>query len=158
MSKISKRKYPAYFVAGTNKWFTGYDGEAITREYADHYAEKHPDRTHPLTWGGYVECTEGVHEYRHLSLQFLRTAKGRSSAVAIFKDEAGFEYKLSFLTLDKILNILHHPVGTGLYNLYDVREKRDLTGGGTWIEGTFMQIKQGANYFIEPVEVAKIGK
>lgn len=78
--------------------------------------------------------------------------------MAIFKDEDGFEYKLSFLTLDKILNILHHPVGTGLYNLYDVREKRDLTGGGTWIDGTFMQIKQGANYFIEPVEVAKIGK
>ena len=125
--KLNKRTYPALGApGGQRKWYTGWDGA-----------------TH-----GCLRLDS--HEYRKLRLQFVKTKKGRSSAVVIFKDAEGFEYTLSFNTLELILRLLHQKRGE-LHRVYDLSETRDQDG--TWVEGTFTQIKRGANYFIEPVEV-----
>lgn len=128
MKDLSKRKYPALGApsGGQRKWFTGWAGN-----------------TH-----GCLQLAE--HETRKLRLQFVRTEKGMSSATAIFKDEEDFEYEISFGSLEKILILLHHK-RTDYHRQYDISETR--IHGSTWIEGTFMQIKRGQNYFIEPVEV-----
>lgn len=128
MSKLGKRKYPALGApsGGQRKWYTGWAGD-----------------TH-----GCLILAE--HETRKLRLQFVKTKKGMSSAVAVFQDEDGFQYNLSFNCLELILVLLHHK-RTDFHRKYDISETR--IHGSTWIEGTFMQIKRGQNYFIEPVEV-----
>lgn len=125
MKKLSKRSYPAYADL-RGKWFTGWDGDTE----------------------GCIELPN--HEYRQLRLQFVKTKKGRSSAIAVFRDAEDTEFNLSFNTLELILVLLHHK-RVELHQKYDISETRDRNG--TWVEGTFMQVKRGANYFIEPVEV-----
>lgn len=123
MQKLSKRKYPALEVDG--KWFTGWTGEI-------------------------GDAVEAEHVTRKMRLQFLTTEKGMSSATAIFRDKEGFRYTVSFGGLELIIKLLHWP-RSEWHQQYDIEEIRDRNG--TWIEGTFMQVKKGQNYFIEPAEV-----
>ncbi|AEZ66179.1 hypothetical protein EXT67_20870 [Pectobacterium atrosepticum] len=156
MPNLSKRKYPALNVTGTGKWFTGWDGLAFTQEQEDSYIRQWPKCNREYTFGsdGTNRRVEvGEHETRQLSLRFKSNEKGRSSAVAVFADKEGFEYKISFSSLELILRLLHWKRDPN--TKYDVSETR-IQGSGTWIEGTFMQIKRGQNYFIEPVEVGDV--
>lgn len=153
MVKLKKRKYPALNVTGTGKWFTGWEGEAFTvaQEEAHLHRYPHCDLESIFRGGGRSQRVEPVdHEVRQLSLQFKSNEKGRSSAVAVFADKDGFEYNISFSSLELILRLLHWKRDPN--TKYDVSETR-IQGSGTWIEGTFMQVKRGQNYFIEPVEV-----
>lgn len=154
MSKLKKRSYPALAEAGSGgKWFTGWEGFAFTEKSEAAYAARFPlcDFDHLFRPGGENKRVEEIeHETRKLRLQFVRTEKGRSSATAIFKDEEDFEYAVSFNTLEMILILLHHK-RTDYHRKHDISETRIL--GSTWVEGTFMQVKKGQNYFIEPVEV-----
>lgn len=152
MKDLSKRKYPALNVTGTNKWYTGWDGYAFTPQQESAYFLQYPRCEkeyffHIDSENKRVE--ECGHETRRLSLQFQSNQKGRSSAVAVFVDKEGFEYHISFSGLELMLRLLHWK--------RDRTTKHDLSEtrihGSTWIEGTFMQIKRGQNYFIEPVEV-----
>lgn len=123
MQKLSKRKYPALEVGG--KWFTGWAAEI-------------------------GDAVEAEHVTRKLRLQFLTTERGMSSATAVFRDKEGFRYTISLNGLELIIKLLHWP-RSEWHQQYDIEEARDRTG--TWIDGTFMQVKKGQNYFIEPVEV-----
>lgn len=156
MPNLSKRKYPALNVTGTGKWFTGWDGSAFTTRQEEAYSARWPhcDLESMFRSGGDNKRVEvGEHETRQLTLQFKSNEKGRSSAVAVFSDKDGFEYNISFSSLELILRLLHWKRDPN--TKYDVSETR-IQGSGTWIEGTFMQIKRGQNYFIEPVEVGDV--
>lgn len=153
MSKLRKRNYPALEVTGTGKWFTGWEDNAFTEERWEAFQRRYPNADYRYVFEGnspsyFVDIIE--HETRKLSLQFSHTEKGRSSAVAVFEDKDGFKYKVSFSNLELILQLLHRKRDPN--TKYDISETR-IQGSGTWIEGTFMQVKKGQNYFIEPVEV-----
>ena len=154
MGKLRKRSYPALAEAGSGgKWFTGWEGFAFTPDQEKAYSARFPlfDFENMFRPGGYNKRVEEIdHETRKMSLQFSHTEKGRSSAVAVFEDKEGFEYKISFNSLELILQLLHRKRDPK--TKYDISETR-IQGSGTWIEGTFMQVKKGQNYFIEPVEV-----
>lgn len=154
MSKLKKRSYPALAEAGSGgKWFTGWEGFAFTAKSEAAYAARFPlcNFEHMFRPGGENKRVEEIeHEVRKMALQFSRTEKGRSSAVAVFEDKEGFEYKISFNSLELILQLLHRKRYPN--TKYDISETR-IQGSGTWVEGTFMQVKKGQNYFIEPVEV-----
>lgn len=154
MGKLRKRSYPALAEAGSGgKWFTGWEGFAFTPRAEEVYAARFPlcDLVHMFRPGSENKRVEEIeHETRKMSLQFSHTEKGRSSAVAVFEDKEGFEYKISFSSLELILQLLHRKRDPN--TKYDISETR-IQGSGTWVEGTFMQVKKGQNYFIEPVEV-----
>lgn len=157
MSKALKRRnYPALTVQGSGgKWYTGWDGDAFTDSGVESYKKQYPradlDRFFEgATSRSRVDATTD-HETRKLRLQFKDTAKGRSSAVALFEDEEGFVYTMTLNTLGLILSLLHHPRGV-IHQIHDISEAR-IQGKGTFIEGTFVQAKKGQNYFIEPASV-----
>lgn len=154
MTKLSKRKYPALAAAGSGgKWFTGWEGFAFTEQQEKAHCNRYPrcDMVNMFREGGENKRVEEIeHEVRKLSLQFSHTEKGRSSAVAVFEDKEGFEYKISFNSLELILQLLHRKRDPN--TKYDISETC-IQGTGTWVEGTFMQVKKGQNYFIDPVEV-----
>lgn len=154
MAKLKKRTYKALATVGSGgKWYTGWDGFAFTKEGEADYVKRYPhaDLEHTFRSGGEYKRVDVLeeHEVRQLRLQFFTTAKGRSAAVSVFVDTAGHKYQMSFNTLDLILCLLHQKRGD-LHQKYDISETRDREG--TWVEGTFMQVKRGQNYFIEPVE------
>lgn len=153
MVKLKRRNYPALNVTGTGKWFTGWDGYAYTPAQEASYFLQFPRCGreyffHQDSENKRVEVVD--HEVRQLALQFKSNEKGRSSAVAVFADKEGFEYKISFSSLELILRLLHWKRDPN--TKYDISETR-IQGSGSWIEGTFMQVKKGQNYFIEPAEV-----
>lgn len=153
MKKLSKRKYPGLAVINTGgKWFTGWEGDAFTKEKEISFSTRYPhaDMDHIFSRGAAERVEVIEHEAKKLRLQFSFTGKGRSSAVAVFKDVDGFEYSLTLFTLEKILQLLHWKRDPN--TKYDISETR-IQGSGTWIEGTFMQVKKGQNYFIAPAEV-----
>lgn len=154
MGKLRKRSYPALADAGTGgKWFTGWEGFAFTEKAEEAYLARFPlcDLEYMFRPGSENKRVEEIeHEVRKMDLQFSHTEKGRSSAAAVFRDKDGFEYKISFNSLELILQLLHWKRDPA--TKYDVSETR-IQGSGTWVEGTFMQVKKGQNYFIEPVEV-----
>lgn len=157
MSKALKRRnYPALTVQGSGgKWYTGWDGDAFTDTGIEAYKKQYPRADMDRMFEGKTSRTRvdasTTHETRKLRLQFKDTAKGRSSAVAIFEDEEGFEYTMTLNTLGLILSLLHHPRGV-MHQIHDTSETR-MQGKGTFIEGTFVQAKKGQNYFIEPASV-----
>lgn len=125
--KLNKRKFKGYEYYANNKWFTGYSGDIICREDAQKWV-----------CGGYEVCKEIPHEVRELSLWLAGNSRGRSSAVMIWKDSAGFSYNMSLSSgCDLIQKIM-----TG-------RCKLDIETG--LVTAKFIQVKQGANYFIEEV-------
>lgn len=154
MSKLNKRKYDGLAELNSGgKWFTGWEGFAFTEASEEAYLKRFPHAKPEYMFreGGENKRVEVIpHEVRKMRLQFKTTGKGRSSAVAIFVDEEGFEYTITLYALEKILQLLHWKRDPN--TTYDISETR-IEWGGTWIEGTFMQVKKGQNYFIEPCEV-----
>ena len=156
MSKLSTRKYDALVVScqGMGKWYTGWEGNAFTKQQESAYLKQWPncdvDRSFNQPNSTYKRVEVVGHETRQLRLQFSTTRKGRSAAVAVFKDKEGYSYDVSFNSLELILCLLHQKRGE-LQQKYDISETRDRNG--TWVEGTFIQVKRGQNYFIEPVMV-----
>lgn len=156
MSKsLKRRNYPALTVQGSGgKWYTGWDGGAFTDSGFEAYKRQYPHSD----VDSFFDCNSRTrvdasttHEVRKLRLQFKDTAKGRSSAVALFEDKEGFVYTMTLNTLGLILCLLHHPRGV-MHQIHDISETR-IQGKGTFIEGTFMQVKKGQNYFIEPASI-----
>lgn len=155
---LKRRNYAALTVQGSGgKWYTGWEGFAYTDAGVEDYKKQYPHADVDRMFEGRSSwkrvTAEDNHEARHLSIQFKDVAKGRSSAIALFEDEEGFVYTITLNTLGLILTLLHHPRGD-LHQGYDIAEV--LTHGkGIFIEGTFVQVKKGQNYFIEPFSEVK---
>jgi hypothetical protein len=131
-----KRNYNGY-VKDNGKWFTGYDGDALTEEGAEKFKARWPRVDPNYLLERKVNIVD--HEHRELKLKFVTTSKGRSSAVAIFQDEENFQYALTFIDFGKLFHIISN---TGEYPEYAVRLE------GDYIVGWFNQCKKGQNYFI----------
>lgn len=130
---ISKRKYPCV-KNKDGKWFTGYQGEYVTKDYIEKY---YPDLPEMFDHFRTVREETNLHKTKILKVQPLNTQRGRSAANIVFKDEDDFEYLLSMKSVDNLLKAL-------------TSGKIDIKDG--YVLAEFCQFKQGQNYFIDIVE------
>ena len=124
-SKMSKRKWePLYNLDGT--WYTGWQHDArCSQEYC---------RGHQV-----VNARVGVgHAVVDMTVKLAGYGRGRSAANFYVEDLNGRDYMMSM---------------SGFYSLLEQVLSKDieLLDGGYFI-ATFMQTKQGANYFIASYE------
>lgn len=126
MSNLSKRKWDGLETVNEGKWFTGYDGDVFIP--IEGVETSHCSR--------FKLCNRVDHSIKTLKVKPVCTSRGRSSAIMVWEDSEGFQYNMS---LSGGFTLIQLIVSSGV--------KIDIADG--YITTTFVQTKQGANYFIE---------
>lgn len=142
MAKINKdRKYFAVYDKKSGKFYTGWDGSIVSEPYILRGVE-HDAR----------EVLEKVHSPQCLEIQYCGYGKGRSAANLYFEDRDGYQYEMGMKGFDLLMRLMNRP-SSEIEEKYDIKHKRNTPEDGSWITGTFCQTKQGAQYFIETMEL-----
>jgi hypothetical protein len=126
MSKLDNRKWKPIILKSSLRWYTGYQG--------DYHLDKEAGRRYNST-----PCSEGGKHYTDkLTVKLAGYGRGRSAANFYVEDTEGYKYMMSM---------------SGFYSLLEqVLIKGVTIKRGGYFTATFMQTKQGANYFIAPYE------
>ena len=140
--KLNKRKYPAVVYDGGEKggkWYTGWEGDIRIREEPDDdkYWQLHK--------------VVDQHICRQLELCYNTYSRGRSAANIHLEDKDGHKYELSMSAFDQLLTATMRPTSETT-DQYDVVMITNLLDGSVWFRGSFIQVKQGQNYFIAPAK------
>lgn len=125
IESLKKRSWKPVVCSKTGKWFTGWEGDAITTPR--HWR---PDEDTFTT-------LDTEHESRILTLKLDTLYRGRSAAGFVFTDCDGYEYNIGMRGIEILLN----KILSG-----------DLVPVDGCITAEFAQTKQGQNLFIEIAE------